>query len=247
MVNVNVHCDEEMVGPHGINGCYDIMKMRHVLSNGQPREGFAVLSISSVCGDDANDMHVVPCTIRIDDGATADAVNRNSVDEIPTSRICFQSANCSSKETQSSAGNCGEAEPTNRHAYGQGSRSWEEWYDILLQAKSIWDKQYRTISIPICEYDALRRLKELSLVGGDIRNTDGLKPLIRMGYDMSGGSDADQVAIIVIKAQESSSTTCGSIDMDDVRANGCGDLVPIHLSIVLTLANAQVDRAEREG
>ena len=54
-------------------------------------------------------------------------------------------ANRSTEETHGLARNPGVSEPANRSADRNVGRSWQEWYQILIKAKAVWDKDHRRV------------------------------------------------------------------------------------------------------
>src|SRR5258708_29875180 len=109
------------------------MKMRDITRDGQSGESVTCSSIGAVCGDRTDELNAVRGG-RVYDGPSADAINRNSVDEIGVLGVLSR-AHVTREKAQGVDANGRKSQPSHVGANGQLTVSWQQVYDALWQAK----------------------------------------------------------------------------------------------------------------
>src|SRR4030042_4649845 len=111
----------------------DTMKMRNILSERETGQGITISSTCPVCRHDTDKLNTVYCGT-INDGATTDAINSNTVNKVSL-EIVSPCADSAGEKAQSPRLNGGVAKPRNLNADVETCVYRTGGYQVIWQIK----------------------------------------------------------------------------------------------------------------
>ena len=114
------------------------MKVRYVLSNSESRQSITSLPVGAVGSNHTDNLNTTRSAIQ--DGAAADAVDCNAVNQISAS-IMSSRTDVSGKEAECVRLNGRISKPANFSADAERSVNWSKLYETLWNVKLRWIKE----------------------------------------------------------------------------------------------------------
>lgn len=121
--------------------CCDIMEMRNVLGNSQPRQGIAYNTVGVVSRNDTKDVHV-STGYHMEHRSATNAVDSDAVNEIGAAKL-LPRTDISREEAESIGGNSRKTKPSDLRADIDELALWHECYGDLWNLKLAFEKQHR--------------------------------------------------------------------------------------------------------